>query len=185
MVQGSTLQNRDAARRRGGAAAGGVVAPRGGPRGRGDARAWKPQPGSEAPGQPRPPPKPIEDLTALVDGNPRPRVVHGQLDAVAFSGHPHLDSALLRRVLARVVEQEPDQVVEPFRRCRNHVRIPAEPNAQPLLAGFGHGGKPLHRLPRHYADVDWFGEARARARLAAGEPEEIIDGATHPLAFLV
>ena len=76
-------------------------------------------------------------------------------------------------------------MVEPFRRCGNDVRIPGEPNAEPLLAGFGHSGKPLHRLLSHDADVDRFGAARARHRLEAGQPEEIIDEVPHPLAFLV
>ena len=76
-------------------------------------------------------------------------------------------------------------MIQPFRRGRDHVRIPADPDTQPLLPRFGHGGKPLHRLLRHHADIDGLRDACPRHRLEARQPKQIVDQMPHALAFLV
>jgi len=143
----------------------------------------EPEPGTA--GQVGRPTKAIEDLTTLIGGNARTRVVDHQLDAFAFGGDPDLDAALLRRVFGGVVDQDADQVIQPLGRGGDHVRIPAHPDAQPLLPRFGDGSKPLHRLLRHHADIDGLREACPRHRFEAREPQEIIDQVPHALAFLV
>src|SRR3989442_1609543 len=92
------------------------------------APARPPGPAGAGAGLVGPPPKPIEDLAALVGRDAGTGVIDDQLDTVPFRGHAHVDRALFRRVFAGVVEQNSNEVIEPFRRGGDHVRIPTEPD---------------------------------------------------------
>ena len=76
-------------------------------------------------------------------------------------------------------------MVEPFRRGGDHVRVPADADGEPLMAGFGHGSETVHRLLGHHADIDWLRPVRVRHGLETRQPEQVVDEAAHPLAFLV
>ena len=127
----------------------------------------------------------VEDPLALGGGNARPGVLDRQAHAPGLAADDDSDRAPVGGELAGIVDEDPEEPVEPVRRDRHD-----------MVAGrHGHGDRQAARLgddPEavgggggHHADVDRLRVGRTAQGVETGEPQEVLEDLPHPVGLAV
>ena len=136
--------------------------------------------GTHPPGPPlRGPVEPVEQARPFGFTNARTAVLHGQADPVALSADLDPDLPVRAGVPAGIVDQDPGQPVDPFRRRADQHGI-----VRGLRADRGTDGtEPVRAGLRQRRQVDGLVTGRRRPGVEPGQPEHVIDQLPQSLAL--